>query len=353
MNLRDASGDLHSKVSAEARGLAAVVQNHATPLTERLAAFGDIINLEVGDTSLVRSRNIERDHGLRQVFLKIEGDNPTGTQKDRIGFAQVYDAMRRGFDVISLATCGNYGVSIALAAHLAGLKCRIYIPESYHSRRMDEMRRLGAMIKLLPGGYEESVRRSSALARRYGWYDANPGGDNTALQIRAYEEIANELYDQLRDAPRVCALPVSNGTLLAGVYRGFVALYKRGKTSRIPRIVGASSTFKNPIIHSFNKGLDTCVDLRPEQIRETNVNEPLINWHSFDGQEALTAIRQSGGAAFNVNDQEMRRMSTYLRRTEGKGVLPASTAGLIGLLRLHEREPCEPDRYVAVLTARV
>ena len=67
-----------------------------TSLEERLEAFEDIIDSEVGDTNLTRARNIERGTGLRQLYLKFDGGNPTGTQKDRIAFAQSMDALRRG-----------------------------------------------------------------------------------------------------------------------------------------------------------------------------------------------------------------------------------------------------------------
>jgi threonine synthase len=88
-------------------------------LEERLEAYEDIIDSEVGDTAFIRARNIERETGLRQIFLKFEGGNPTGTQKDRVAFAQAMDALRRGFDTITVATCGNFGVAQALAASLA------------------------------------------------------------------------------------------------------------------------------------------------------------------------------------------------------------------------------------------
>jgi hypothetical protein len=88
------------------------------PLEERLEAFEDIIDSEIGDTALSRSRNIEREVGLRQLYLKFEGGNPTGAQKDRIAFAQAMDAMRRGFDAITVATCGNYGAARAALRHL-------------------------------------------------------------------------------------------------------------------------------------------------------------------------------------------------------------------------------------------
>jgi threonine synthase len=176
-----------------------------------------------------------------QIYLKFEGGNPTGTQKDRIAFAQVMDAMRRGFDAITVATCGNYGVALALAASMAGLKCLIYIPEGYHTKRVQEMTDLGAKIVRAAGDYEQAVITSRQHAEAEEIYDANPGGANTALQLKVYGEIAYEIYDELRDAPAAVAVPVSNGSTLVGIYKGFLSLYRRGKTSRLPRMVAGSS----------------------------------------------------------------------------------------------------------------
>ncbi|MBN1351409.1 pyridoxal-phosphate dependent enzyme, partial [candidate division KSB1 bacterium] len=87
-----------------------IAANSRLSLEERIDAYEDIFESEVGDTTMARARNIEREVGLRQIFLKFEGGNPTGTQKDRIAFAQAMDGIRRGFDAITVATCGNYGV---------------------------------------------------------------------------------------------------------------------------------------------------------------------------------------------------------------------------------------------------
>ena len=339
-------------ISKEAKELSESVRDPSLSLVDRIESYEDIISIEVGDTTLSRARNIERDTGLRQLYLKFEGSNPTGTQKDRIAFAQVHDALRRGYDTITVATCGNYGVAVALAAQLAGMRCVIYIPDSYHTHRVKEMEQTGAEVRRNPGSYEDTVTYSTQQAGENEWYDANPGGQNTSLQIISYAEIAHEIYDQLRDAPKIVAVPVSNGTLLAGIYRGFVSLYKRGRTSRIPRMIAASSSHKNPIISSFKKGLDYCEDLRPEKIKETKINEPLINWHSFDGEEALWAIRQSGGDAFHISDQKMVKYARLLGEKEGLKVLPASTAGLAALIEMHRQEEFEPDRFVAVLTGK-
>lgn len=322
------------------------------PLTQRLEAYEDITDSEVGDTSLSRARNLEREYGFRQLYLKFEGGNPSGTQKDRIAFAQVADALRRGFDGITVATCGNFGAALAVAASLARLRCIIFIPSDFHTKRLSEMTDCGAEIRRVDGDYETSVEVSRQFADAHEIYDANPGGANTALQLQAYGEIANEIYDELRDAPAVVAVPVSNGTTLAGIYKGFVRLHRRGKTSRIPRMIGGSSTGKNPIVRSFVKGLATCEDLDPAKVHETAVNEPLVNWHSADGDEALAAIRDSDGWAGNASDRAMLKHSRALRGKEGLHVLPASTAGLAVLLDAQLKQPFPGDRYVAVLTGR-
>lgn len=321
-------------------------------LEERLEAYEDIIDSEVGDTAFIRARNIERETGLRQIFLKFEGGNPTGTQKDRVAFAQAMDALRRGFDTVTVATCGNFGVAQALAASLAGIRCVIYIPGNYHTPRIREMEALGAEIIRVPGDYEGAVAASSERAEKMEWYDANPGGSNTMMQLTAYGGISYEIYDELGDAPAAVALPVSNGTTFAGVCRGFSSLHRRGKTSRMPRMVAGSSFKKNPIVQAALKNRPACEDLVPEKIRETRINEPLINWHAIDGNIALRAIRETSGWAGDASDRNMRLYSRLIREREGLDVLPASTAGLIALIDHHRINPLPNDRYVVVLTGR-
>lgn len=329
-----------------------VAADSSRPLEERLEAYEDVIDSEVGDTTLTRARNLEREVGLRQLYLKFEGGNPSGTQKDRIAFAQVLDALRRGFDTVTAASCGNYGAALALASSVAGLRCIVYIPSDYHAKRRAEIEAYGAQIVRHGESYEAAVTESRRRAEREELYDANPGGLNTAIQLRAYGEIAYEIYDELRDAPAAIAVPVSNGTTVAGIYKGFVSLYRRGRTSHLPRIAIGSSLNKNPIVRAFRDNLEHCEDLMPDQVRETRINEPLVNWHAIDGDHALQAVRDTGGWASYASDKNMSRLSRLLREREGLNVLPASTAGLAALAQRQTETPLAPDRYVVVLTGR-
>ena len=323
-------------------------------IDERLEAYQSIVDTDLGDTFFSRSRQLEREIGLRQVYLKFEGGNPTGTHKDRIAFAQVTDALRRGYSGITVATCGNYGAAVARAAWLAGISCTVFFPGTYHPRRVDHMLACGAEIRWAPAecDYENTVVLSQGFAKEQGVYDANPGGDNTAIQLEAYGQIAYEIYRELGDAPAAVAVPVSNGTTLAGIYRGFVSLFRRGKTSHIPRMVAGSSFHKNPIIRSFSKDELWCVDLKPESLRETSINEPLINWHSLDGDLALQAIRESQGWARDISDRAMLHCARSLREWDSITALPAATAGLMALATQHLAAPLSGGRYVAVITGK-
>lgn len=352
-DLFEGAGSRAPVLPAELQSQREIASDNSRPLEDRLEAFEDILESEIGDTTLARARNIEREVGLRQIFLKFEGGNPSGTQKDRIAFAQVMDALRRGFDSITVATCGNFGVALSLASSAAGLRSLIFIPRSYHTRRIREIEQYpGVEIIRVEGDYERAVEVSRQRAEKDEVYDANPGGANTVLQLKAYGEIAYEIYDELRDAPATVAVPVSNGTTLAGVYKGFVSLYRRGRTSRIPRIVAGSSYGKNPIVRAYLKDLPECEDLPRRAIRETAVNEPLINWHAADGDWALEAVRNSEGWAAPASDRKMSFYSRQLRDLEGLHVLPASTAGLIALIDRHKQDPLPNDRYVVLLTGR-
>lgn len=120
----------------------------------------------------------------------------------------------------------------------------------------------------------------------------------------------------------------------------------------MPRMVAGSSFRKNPIVRAALKNRPTCEDLIPEKIRETRVNEPLINWHAIDGNLALRAIRETSGWAGDASDKNLPLYSRLIREREGLDVLPASTAGLIALIENHKTNPLPNDLYVVVLTGR-
>jgi threonine synthase len=152
--------------------------------------------------------------------------------------------------------------------------------------------------------------------------------------------------------PDTVSVAVGNGTTLAAIFEGFREAARERGMHALPRMIGASTPRGNPIIKSWKAGLKECVDLRPEEIRETTVNEPLVNWHSFDGQRALDAIYRSNGYAAYASDAEMRRLTQLTRSLEGINVMTASTASLVGLRKAVHEGLVGDGLHVAVLTGR-
>jgi threonine synthase len=309
----------------------------------------------LGSTTFIESRNLSHLVGCEKLYLKFEGGNPTGTQKDRIALAIVENARSNGAKAVTAASCGNFGAALAWAARIVDIPAHIYIPEGYHVPK-DRMKRINdarAELHFFPGQYEDLVELSSKHAAENGWYDANPGTAGVKeISLDAYGEIANEIYRDIRRAPNYVFCPVGNGTTLAGIYLGFKKLYETGKIPSIPRMVATSTRRGNPIVKSFKAGSRAIKDLGREEIKETKFNEPLTNWHAYDGQEALDALYESNGFADYASEAKMMEFNKYLKQEEGLYVLPASASTLAVMNDLADSKVTVKGSFVAILTGR-
>jgi threonine synthase len=299
-------------------------------------------------TPLARSRVLGRFLGLDGVrlYLKWEGANPTGTHKDRAALLHVRRAAELGFPAVTAGTCGNYGVALAHYARVFGLKAVIFVPRGYTNGRVREMVERGAEVVFVEGRYEDAVEASVEAAEERGWYDANPGGRNGDLGIEAYSAIAEEIVAELGDAPYAVAVPVGNGTTLAGVYRGFLRAYKEGLATGLPKLVAATTSHANQLASLwFGEKLE------PERVVETWVNEPLVALEALDAEPALEALRSTGGRVYAFDDEEMVEAALLVRALEGLPALPASASAILALEKLAREEGAEGP-LVAVVTGR-
>ena len=309
----------------------------------------------VGNTIFLEARNLAPILGCERVYLKFEGSNPTGTQKDRVAMVLADQAVTSGLEGITTATCGNFGVAVAYASRHYDLAVHIYIPQKYEvsEDRIRRMENFGAKLHFVEGCYEDAVAYSSQQAVENKWFDANPGTNEVPeLSLAAYGEISLEIYRDLRRVPDYAFCPVGNGTTLAGVYAGFKKLYISGKTMTVPKMVATSTRRGNPITKSFKANNRTILDLKPEEIKESKINEPVINWRSFDGQLALDAIYESGGFAEYASDAKMIEFSKLVRSEEGLSVLPAASSTLAVMQSLGREGFIVKGTFVAILTGR-
>ena len=309
----------------------------------------------LGSTTFIESRNLAKHVGCERLFLKFEGGNPTGTQKDRIALAIVDSAKSQGASAVSAATCGNFGAALAWAARIVEMPAHIFIPQGYHvpKDRMKRIRETGAELHFVPGQYEDAVEYSSEQARENSWFDANPGTEGVKqISLEAYGEIAHEIFRDIRKAPNFIFCPVGNGTTIAGIHLGFKSLLASGKITALPRMVATSTRRGNPIVKSFKANSRVIQDLSREEVKETKFNEPLTNWHAYDGQEALDTLYESNGFADYASEAKMSEFSKLLRYEEGLFVLPASASTLAVINDLADSKVTMKGTFVAILTGR-
>ena len=303
-------------------------------------------------TPFFRAKNLERTLRLKKIFIKFEGAGITGTQKDRISKHHVIRAKDLGFDTISLATCGNYGASISHFANIYGLKSVIAVPEQYSGERNSEMEANGATIMKVESRYEDLVEMMRGRSREESWYDSSPGSENSEVDFIGYSSIAYEIVSQLGRSPAYVAVPVGNGTTLAGIYNGFRNMRARGVIKKIPVFIGSSTPNGNPVVESWKSGKRTIMELDPSSIVETPESEPLVAYRSYDGQRALDSIYESRGVAEYVSDFEMIRYANLLEKTEMLSVLPASASALAAADMVVPRNGDSEKDIVVVITGR-
>ena len=294
--------------------------------------------LRIGRTSLVRAQKLEKSLGIRRLHVKLEGENPSGTHKDRVALLHVLDARTKGMKAVTGVSCGNYGAALAYVADKMNMRAYIYIPKDFAAPRRAEIESMGSKVVDVAGDYEAALRKAAQDANSNNWYNANPGGKNSELGLFAYTYIAKEIAQSLGRQPDWVSVPVGNGSLIGGIWQGF-----RGMSMK-PRMLGVSNN--NSAVHGLAIGLKVKLDVPDLTITETN--EPLSGNFLADAEEAVAAMVDSNGAGVEIPDDELIKGADLIKKEEGLDVLPASAGAVIGITKLDSRNHV----FVAVLTGR-
>ncbi|MDY6865711.1 MAG: pyridoxal-phosphate dependent enzyme [Halobacteriota archaeon] len=302
----------------------------------------------IGNTPLVRAKGLEDQIGLRRIYLKNEGNNPTRTYKDRHALMHVLSAINNGYKDITVGTCGNYGAAIAHYASHFNLGAHIFVPRKYTNKRLLELEKSRVGLIRDEGEYEDLVRSSIEYAKKNDCYDAN-SGSNIDSSLASCSYISKEIVRDIGEVDTI-SVPVGNGTILSGIYNGFIELLKRNEISNMPRIIGVSTQNNNAVIESFKMGLKIVRDLNPSDLRLSEVNEPLIAFHCFGGQRALDAIYDTDGSGIGLSDEKMTLYQKMVSTIEGIKTLPASASALGGLIEFHKEHNLDDGVHVVVLT---
>ena len=298
------------------------------PLTQRTPH----LTLGEGDTPLIAAPTLARDIGCAELWLKFEGQNPTGSFKDRGMVVAVAKAVEGGAHSAVCASTGNTSASAAAYCAAAGMRCNVVVPEGKVALgKLAQAVAHGARIVVLRGNFDAALSRVREIAQRTGIALLNSVNPH---RIEGQKTAAFEITEALGEVPHAVALPVGNAGNISAYWRGFCEL----GPSR-PVMLGFQASGAAPLVSGTPVA-------NPETIATAiRVGNP-VSW-----KMAVEAQRDSGGLFAAVTDAEI--LAAYRRLSSEAGVFcePASAAAVAGLLRLaQEKRSFAGQTIVAVLT---
>lgn len=278
-----------------------------------------VVDLGAGFTPLRKAERLGRELGLEELYLKNDTVNPTWSFKDRVVSVATTKALEFGFDTIACASTGNLGNAVSAHAARAGLRAFIFIPSDLEPSKILLSSVYRPNVVAVEGTYDEVNRVCSELADRYRWAFVN-------INIRPYyaegsKTLGYEIVEQMGwEAPDHVVVPVASGALLTKTGKGMDELVRVGLIDKVGcRVHGAQAEGCSPVATAFKEGAEDFVPVRPHTIaRSLAIGNPA------DGFYALRTIRESGGVAEWVTDEELVEGILLLSRTEG---IFAETAG--------------------------
>jgi threonine synthase len=295
-----------------------------------------VITLLEGGTPLVRADRLSAELDL-DIWLKVEGANPTGSFKDRGMTMAITKAVETGAKVVVCASTGNTSASAAAYSARAGLTCGVVIPEGHIAMgKLAQALIHGARVVPVRGNFDQAldvVRELGQLGEVTVVNSINP------FRIEGQKTAAFEIVDALGDAPDVHCIPVGNAGNITAYWRGYVEYERLGRAGRTPRMLGWQARGAAPLVRGEPV-------LHPETIATAiRIGNPA----SWDG--ALAARDESGGAIGDVSDAEILAAYRELAATEGVFVEPASAASVAGLRRARsEGTVTAGERVVCTVT---
>ena len=271
------------------------------------------VGTRVGYTPLIKADRLAKWLGVREAWVKNDAVNyPTLSFKDRVVSVALSRAKELGFETVACASTGNLANSVAANAAAAGLDSFVFIPADLEEGKILNSLIYGARVVGIRGHYDEVNRLCAEIAGKYGWAFVN-------VNMRPYyaegsKSMAYEIAEQLDwKLPQHTVVPMASGSLLTKIHKGYQELIKLGlaRDSK-PAVHGAQATGCSPISAAYKQGMDFFKPVKPATIAKS-----LAIGTPADGFYALKVMKETGGAADDVTDDEIREAMSALAECEG------------------------------------
>ena len=304
---------------------------------------GTHAHLRVGGSPLYRADALGKVLGLRELWIKDDGQNPTASLKDRASAMAVTKALEAGKTTIACSSTGNAASSLAGNAAAAGLSTFIFVPSRAPKGKVAQLMMFGATVILVEGSYEDTFRISAEAIDRWGWYNRNAAINPYLMEGK--KTVSLEIAEQLSfRMPDYVAVSVGDGCTIGGVWKGFRDLYQAGMIDRLPRIISVQASGCCPINTAAAAGT---MDWVPQE--ENTLADSIAVGVPRNPVKALRAIKESDGVVVNVSDDEIMEAMRLLGRHAGVFAEPAGAAGTAGVKKAVETGLIERDASVVTI----
>jgi len=289
---------------------------------------GNIPALQVGWSPLYSSRKLSEKYSVRDVYIKDDGRNPTGSLKDRASAVGVGKALELGRESIACASTGNAASSLSGIAAVAGLKSYIFVPENAPSAKITQLLVYGATVVLVKGNYENVFNLATSAIEKWGWYNRNCA-INPYL-VEGKKTCAMEIAEQLNwDVPDRVFVSVGDGCIISSVYKAFHDLLELGMIERMPRIMGVQAEKASPIYDAVRENAERVTFGPADSLADSiSVGAPR-NW-----AKAMRAVKQSNGDMVAVPDSDILQAIPELARETGVFGEPAGVTAFAGFRKM-------------------
>ena len=306
----------------------------------------NIVTLNEGGTGLHRCKRLAEKIGLKKLFIKFEGENPTGSFKDRGMTVGVSKARELGVSIVICASTGNTSASLAAYAAKSGRQCIVLVPAGKIGvGKLAQAIAHGARLIQVKGNFDDSLDMVFQLCERnnqiYLLNSVNP------FRIEGQKTIAFEVSEQLGVPPDCMVMPVGNAGNISAAWKGFNEFEAVGLTNSKPRMIGIQAEGASPIVNAYRKKkIRVEPILFPETVATAiRIGNP-VSW-----RKALNSIYESNGYAETVTDQEILDAQRLLAQTEGIFAEPASATPIASLRKLLDQGVInKSDSVVCVAT---
>ncbi len=272
---------------------------------------------------------LEYEFENRKILFFDDTRNPTLSFKDRASSLVALKALQLGISDISVASTGNAASSLAGICVRLGLKAHIFVPASIPEEKLIQIQSFGASVYLVDGNYDQVFDLCIEISKAKNWYNRNTAYNT--FTIEGKKSAAYDLFMAMKGSlPDSIFVPVGDGVVIAGIYKGLWELRQLGWVEKLPKLIAVQSEGSDALVRYLNTGSF-------EYEMPVTIADSISAGAPRNLFMAAHAVRKSGGEALVISDREILAAQKILAQQMGLLVEPAAAASLAGYLKFKEK----------------